>query len=333
MPADYQAFDLIDGHVADVGERMQRKLEAIPLPELKGRHVLDVGCDMGFWSFLAADRGAKRVVGLDRNRHVQGAYTDLVALNNSRGVRGCEFHEINVGKQWKPFGQFHVAFVFSMYHHIYANCGDHLSIWYWLRLQMAPRGILIYEGPMDCSDPVPARHIPKDWQDGYNADAILKAADAYFIVEHIGPALHEPNREVYRMVARPLRYRLYEGEIVKGAGGATPAWEHDGGRRICEFAFATGHKVVPGSLNTQLDKPFHWDQSYFRSQILDVAERGKGLDVEWAPRWARIYPVEVCNVPAYAFRFEGETYRDYFVEFVSPARLRYFIDDAVEVLG
>jgi 2-polyprenyl-3-methyl-5-hydroxy-6-metoxy-1,4-benzoquinol methylase len=43
-------------------QRMSAKLKAIPLPFMLGRRVLDVGCDAGFFSFLAAERGASEVV-------------------------------------------------------------------------------------------------------------------------------------------------------------------------------------------------------------------------------------------------------------------------------
>ena len=38
--------------------RMAAKLQAVPLPELRGKRVLDVGCDAGAWCWLAAEQGA-----------------------------------------------------------------------------------------------------------------------------------------------------------------------------------------------------------------------------------------------------------------------------------
>ena len=83
--ADYQKFSFQLGKITNVGSRMQQKLAAIEdvIPDLTGKDVLDIGCDFGFWSFLSAERGADKVVGLDRNRDVKGlGKVDLVGLNN-----------------------------------------------------------------------------------------------------------------------------------------------------------------------------------------------------------------------------------------------------------
>ena len=63
--SDYQKFDLINGQVCNIQGRMTDKLKAIPLPDLTGKRVLDIGCDHGFWTFLSAEK-AKKVVALDR---------------------------------------------------------------------------------------------------------------------------------------------------------------------------------------------------------------------------------------------------------------------------
>jgi hypothetical protein len=52
--------------------------------------------------------------------------------------------------------------------------------------------------------------------------------------------------------------------------------------------------------------------------VLDVVARGQGLDVDWKPRWARFYPFS----QAFAFRFEGDTYDERFVELISDHVLR-----------
>jgi len=69
--------------------------------------------------------------------------------------------------------------------------------------------------------------------------------------------------------------------------------------------------------------PFPWDENYFRAQVLDVADRAKGLDSPWVRRWARFYPVRVVGSDSYAvaFRFEGEDYAPNFVEIVSEENL------------
>jgi SAM-dependent methyltransferase len=68
-------------------DRMAKKRRAIPLPELKGKRVLDVGCDYGWWCREASIAGAKYILGIDRGREVrmvQGgkAFVDLATRNN-----------------------------------------------------------------------------------------------------------------------------------------------------------------------------------------------------------------------------------------------------------
>jgi hypothetical protein len=159
-------------------------------------------------------------------------------------------------------------------------------------------------------------------QAGYGLDAILEAAGRYFEAEHVGPALHEPTRQVWRFRPRPITRDFQTGEMRAGAGGATAAFLHADGRRCREIFDILGVLPVPGSLNVQLAQPFDWESGFYRAQVLDVAERGQGLDVEWRPRWARLYPVTVNSEPAFVFRFEGERYPANFVELIAAERLR-----------
>jgi len=69
--------------------RMAAKLQAVPLPELRGKRVLDVGCDAGAWCWLAAEQGAADVLGLDRGREVRGrGFVDVIKEN-----RRCAAHK------------------------------------------------------------------------------------------------------------------------------------------------------------------------------------------------------------------------------------------------
>jgi hypothetical protein len=313
MPGDYQT-----------GARMGLKLAAIPLSDFKGISVLDVGTDHGFFAFLASDRGATEVLGLDRNRVVVGVETDLIALNRGT-AKGtvCQFEFIELGKQWRFFGRFDVVMIFSVYHHIYeAAGGDHAPVWFWLHRNCAPGGQVLWEGPLDDNDPVVRANISDENRRGYNRDAILRAAEEYFESEYIGPALHEPARQVWRFRPKTLGHLEISGKTVIGAGGATAAFEFADGRRIEEIQNALGFRAKPGSLNVQLSGPFWWNKEYVRARVLDVVKRGNGLDGEWAPRWARFYPVSIKGQQAWVFRFEGDRYPDDFVELIAPNRLR-----------
>lgn len=194
LAGDYQTAD-----------RMAAKLSAIPIPaDLTGLSVLDIGCDHGAFTKLAADRGAARVLGLDRGREVRqrGArpFVDLVARNRAQGWDRCSFEHFNLGAEWTEFGRFDLVFFFSVYHHVYALTGEHPPIWAWLSKHVAPGGALLFEGPVDTRDPI-ARDRARP-HGGYTRVAILYAAEEHFHVEHVGPAIHRDHREVWRCVPR-----------------------------------------------------------------------------------------------------------------------------------
>lgn len=308
--------------------RMALKRQAIPLPAFSGKRVLDVGTDHGYWAFLAAEQGAQFVLGLDRNREVRGrGFANLIAQNTAiakakKQYNACSFERINLGKEWRGFGKFDVVLVMSVYHHIFNNCGDHNAVWFWLAQHCNVGAELIWEGPLDDVDSVVKANVSDGNRKSYTRDNILTAAARYFEGEFVGPALHEPTREVWRFRPRPQRERLTWGKMVDGAGGATAAFEYADGRRMDEIEEAMGWRPVPGSLNLAVDGPFNWDDGYYRAQVLDVIERGKGLDVNWSPRWARFYPLTIDGVAACGFRFEGEGYRRNFLELIAPVKLR-----------
>jgi CTP-dependent riboflavin kinase len=308
--------------------RMELKRQAVPLPNLEGRRVLDVGTDMGAWAWLAADAGASDVLGLDRNRTVREyGPVDLISLNRDyaalTGRDGvCRFMQTNLGKQWTEFGQFDVVLMLSMYHHVHEQCGDHRPIWFWLSRHCAFDGEVIWEGPVSDADPVVRANVSEENRKGYTLDKILQAASRYFTAERVGAALHEPTREVWRFVPTFRPRWSARGSIVSGAGGAAAAFNYRDGRRVKEIAAVLGWPPFPGSLNVLLSEPFDWESGYYRARILDVSQRGRGLDVEWLPRWARLYPLTIDGVYGCAFRFEGEGYRENFVEVIAPQRLR-----------
>lgn len=306
-------------------KRMALKLQAIPLPDLTGKSVLDVGCDFGFWSFLAADRGAARVVGLDRGRAVRGEVVDLVEMNRSKAAvrwpaERVDFKKTDLGKQWHEYGRFDVVFLFSLYHHIFANCGDHRAIWYWLNRHVS--GELLWENPVDDSDAVVKANVPDHLMAKYTRAEIFAAAEHYFHAQPVGPALHEPTREVWRFAPKKRPMGIWAGNVQSGAGGATRAFEYAGGRRMQEIGSILGYIPVPGSLNVWCDRPFDWSADYYRAQVLDVADRRAGLSSAWEPKWARLYPLKIEGIEAHAFRFEGEAYNERFVELVAPCQLR-----------
>jgi len=326
---DYQIFDLVDGSPENIGPRMEKKLHALrnTLPEdLSGKSVLDVGCDFGFWSFLCAQRGASAVLGLDRGREVKGqGYVDLPEHNNSRATGTvCTFQKTNLGKMWEYFGKYDVVLLMSLYHHIYHQCGDHLPIWYWLYRHT--KEMLIWENPTDASDVVVQRNVDGHLHPRYTKEKILEAASVYFNYKYIGPAEHEPTRDVFVFTPKKIPSVSYAGDVKSGAGGASKAFEYNDGFRMTEIRKILGFTPYPGSLNVHLEAPFDWSKGYFRQRVHDVSDRREGLESVWVPRWARFYPVLVGGFKAFVFRFETDSYPENFIELVAEKRLRDHID-------
>jgi hypothetical protein len=210
-----------------------------------------------------------------------------------------------------------------VYHHVYEACGgDHKPIFFWLRRQCADLATVIWEGPVDLSDPVVRLNVSPENQNGYTLDAIRAAAQRYFMIEELGPAVHEPTRWAFKMTAKPLRAELIKARVVAGAGGATKAFLHANGRRIKEIFDATGIEPFPGSLNLHLDRPFDWSHSYLRVEMMDVRDRAQGFNGEWHKRWAKIVPCQYDNQDCFAFRFEKEKYDLAFIEVLADIKLR-----------
>lgn len=61
----YQSFDDINGD-----SNSFEKLKRLRLPSLKGKLILDIGCNEGFFCNYSVKQGAKRVVGIDSNPEI-----------------------------------------------------------------------------------------------------------------------------------------------------------------------------------------------------------------------------------------------------------------------
>lgn len=301
--------------------RMEKKLRAVPIPNsLDGLSVLDVGCDHGAFCALAKERGAKRVVGIDRGRPVKGVYTDVVALNR-KALPQCEFYLMELGRNWDLLGEFDLVLMLNLYHHVYAvTGGDHESIWFWLHKNTSPNGELLWENPTSTADGVALKDIPATLHGGYNEQAIRAAAERYFDIEVVGPGW-VASRVVWRCKPKNVNAHSY-ATVKDGAGGASKAFAYANARRAREIDVALGFYPALGSLNLQATAPFDYDHKYFRVQIGDVTDRKKGLGSEWAPRWCRFYPLDIEGEQAYAMRFEGEKYPLTLVELIAGTHLR-----------
>jgi SAM-dependent methyltransferase len=115
----------------------QPVLAEIKKLDLAGKKVLDVGCRDGLYSFLAEQRGAEQIIGIDHDLSL-GAVELLIPYMKSK----VRMHQMNL-LDLKPetFGQFDVI--------IFAGVLYHLRYPFWslklLRDVMRPGGMLVLE--------------------------------------------------------------------------------------------------------------------------------------------------------------------------------------------
>jgi tRNA (mo5U34)-methyltransferase len=84
------------------------------LPELKGKRVLDVGCNDGFFLFACRRLGAEEVVGVEVQQHY---YDHAVLVNRLLGLGGIAIHRMNaydVG----ALGEFDVTLALGLIYHL-----------------------------------------------------------------------------------------------------------------------------------------------------------------------------------------------------------------------
>jgi SAM-dependent methyltransferase len=325
--ADYQNFVIADGVITELQGRMKTKLDAVRSflpPNWKNKTVLDIGCDFGFWSFLAATNGAI-VTGLDRSRKVRGVgHVNIPKLNNIAAKRNnvnAKFFDFEVGQNWKVWGKHNFVYCMSLYHHIFNVCGDHQAIWYWLWQNTMDE--LVWENPTEIDDTVVQMNLRKTLFPHYNESVIRQAAEKYFVITSEQPALHETTRIVWHCVPKESSFPTYRGKMKVGAGGAAKAFRFSSERRCKEFEKATGYYPVPGSLNIELETDFDWNAGYYIANLYDVQNRRESLNQNWIQKRARIYPVKVADQLAWVFRFEADThYPKNFVELISHIHLR-----------
>ncbi len=80
-----------------------------------GKTVLDVGCNAGFFSFVAADRGAKKVVAIDYN---EGYIEQAKLCGEVRGDKNVEFHVGNVHNVTSLKEKFDITLCIGLLYHV-----------------------------------------------------------------------------------------------------------------------------------------------------------------------------------------------------------------------
>ena len=132
LPNSYQTFP---GEQGDSDS--QRKFAALKLPSFRGKSVLDVGCNEGFFCLEALKDGATRVLGIDRN-------PEFISRARSRHARlRIDGHIDFDCRTWDalPSEKFDVILLLSALH--YAE--DQSAMIQRLVEHLTPKGVLILE--------------------------------------------------------------------------------------------------------------------------------------------------------------------------------------------
>jgi tRNA (mo5U34)-methyltransferase len=85
------------------------------LPDLRGRSVLDVGCNDGFFVFACRRLGAERVVGVDRDEHF---FSHAVLVNELLDLGGIELQLMSAYDVGEHLGQFDVTLALGLIYHL-----------------------------------------------------------------------------------------------------------------------------------------------------------------------------------------------------------------------
>ncbi|WP_254511232.1 methyltransferase domain-containing protein [Anatilimnocola floriformis] len=105
----HQGKELLEGRRKDVAERMKMIRPA----DLQGKSVIDFGCNLGMSCYLAAERGAREVLGIEGSKNIATAAIRLNALF----AAPCSFRQHDLGIETTT-GKFDTVFCFSIINHV-----------------------------------------------------------------------------------------------------------------------------------------------------------------------------------------------------------------------
>jgi len=188
----YQQFDC-NGVGLLPGTKVSLKMEAWGdlLKDFTGDPVLDIGCNLGFFTFLAAQRGASKSIGVDVDRK----RIDW-AERFRRQVRVEFDHEWMDRVEFlldldDVVGRFDYIFMWSVYHHMFKLHPDHDYWFQWLFEHLAPDGQILFEGPFTPDYIIERIGLGDVW-----TRETLEAAMSRFSWRYLGPAKHTGGREM-----------------------------------------------------------------------------------------------------------------------------------------
>ena len=175
------------------------KLAALKLPaDLTGKRVLDLGCNEGFFSLTAKERGASEVVGID---------ADEAAIERAR-ARTSEVDFRAQGWERLPEGPFDVVLLLSALHYE----PNPRALLRRIRDVLAPDGLFILEGGVSqlpgATVEWTQREIARDDVVWYpTRDLLMGGYLEDFAVREVGPSVRQPADPASRVVfhCRPRR--------------------------------------------------------------------------------------------------------------------------------
>jgi 2-polyprenyl-3-methyl-5-hydroxy-6-metoxy-1,4-benzoquinol methylase len=132
----YQGRELLEGRRKDVAARLALILPA----DLQGKSVIDFGCNLGMSCYLAAERGAREVLGIEGSKNIATAAIRLNALF----AAPCSFRQHDLGIETTT-GKFDTVFCFSIINHVKDKAAFVRTI------DQALGGVMYFEGHANTS--------------------------------------------------------------------------------------------------------------------------------------------------------------------------------------
>lgn len=177
------------------GEKCELKIESWGhhlLDEYEGRRVLDIGCNLGFFAFLCAERGAQ-VVAIEKDLKrltwcINFQQAVLSEYPTHKWMKNITFAAVLPPQNKK----FDFIFLWSVYHHLFKQIQDHWLHFNFFRSCLSDNGILLFEGPMD-PDYIIERIGLKDVWSRIDIEAELSLVFSSWY--YLGDALHVKGRE------------------------------------------------------------------------------------------------------------------------------------------
>ena len=154
------------------------------LKNIKGKRVLDIGCNIGQFSFFAKQAGAKYVLGIDVIKNK--GFIDLANRIKEFLRLDIDFKCIDVSDDLLLKGKFDIILCMSVYHYMYHQYRSHDKI-FKIFSQMCDE--LYWENPWGMEDKscniLFTKTMPEEISN-YTKDKILEAALIYFDYKYLG---------------------------------------------------------------------------------------------------------------------------------------------------